>query len=110
MGNIKGLSIKDIQRGFVTSYNDSHAAEKTRRFIGQVIVIKHKNLREKYTPVLDAHTAHIACKFNTILAKLDPRTGKIKTKREDGSDVAGLKMVCKTNDAVYAVLIPQKPM
>jgi elongation factor 1-alpha len=107
--NIKGLSIKDIARGFVAS-DAKNPAKKTRRFIGQVIVIKHKNLREKYTPVLDAHTAHIACKFNTILAKLDPRTGKVKEKREDGTEVAGLKMVCKTNDAVYAVLIPQKLM
>jgi elongation factor 1-alpha len=107
--NIKGLSIKDISRGFVAS-DSKNPAEKTRRFIGQVIVIKHKNLREKYTPVLDAHTAHIACKFNTILAKLDSRTGKIKDKRADGSDAAGLKMVCKTGDAMYAVLIPQKLM
>merc|ERR1711916_356046 len=41
--NIKGLSIKDIKRGFVAS-DAKNPAQKTRRFIGQVIVIKHKNL------------------------------------------------------------------
>lgn len=28
-----------------------------------------------YTPVLDCHTAHIACKFATIKEKCDRRTG-----------------------------------
>merc|ERR1711988_760971 len=28
------------------------------------------------TPVLDCHTAHIACKFNEIKEKVDRRTGK----------------------------------
>lgn len=29
-----------------------------------------------YAPVLDCHTAHIACKFDTLLEKIDRRTGK----------------------------------
>lgn len=29
-----------------------------------------------YTPVLDCHTAHIACKFAEIKEKCDRRTGK----------------------------------
>ena len=29
-----------------------------------------------YSPVLDCHTAHIACKFAEILEKVDRRTGK----------------------------------
>ena len=30
-----------------------------------------------YTPVLDCHTAHIACKFAEIKEKCDRRTGKL---------------------------------
>jgi elongation factor 1-alpha len=30
-----------------------------------------------YTPVLDCHTAHIACKFSELKEKIDKRTGKV---------------------------------
>lgn len=30
-----------------------------------------------YTPVLDCHTAHIACKFAELKQKVDKRTGKV---------------------------------
>lgn len=43
----------------------------------QVIVLNHPGeIRNGYTPVLDCHTAHIACKFNEIKEKCDRRTGK----------------------------------
>jgi len=30
-----------------------------------------------YAPVLDCHTAHIACQFSEIESKIDRRTGKV---------------------------------
>jgi len=30
-----------------------------------------------YTPVLDCHTAHIACKFSELKEKIDKRSGKV---------------------------------
>merc|ERR1739845_32506 len=74
--NIKGLSIKQISRGNVASDSKKKPAQPVRRFLAQVIVLKHKQIKSGYTPVLDCHTAHIACKFNTVLSKLDARTGK----------------------------------
>lgn len=42
----------------------------------QVIVLNHPGqISNGYTPVLDCHTAHIACKFATIKEKCDRRTG-----------------------------------
>ena len=38
-----------------------------------------------YSPVLDCHTAHIACKFAELLEKCDRRSGK---KLEDNPQVS----------------------
>ena len=54
-----------------------------------------------YSPVLDCHTAHIACKFAEILEKVDRRTGK---STEDAP-----KFI-KSGDAAIVKLIPSKPM
>jgi len=99
--NIKGLSVKQIARGNVASDAKKSPAQPVRRFLAQVIVLKHKQIKSGYTPVLDCHTAHIACKFNTVLSKLDARTGKV---------AAILPSAVKTGDAAMVALTPTKPM
>merc|ERR1712025_1293315 len=99
--NVKGLSIKQIARGNVASDAKKNPAAPVRRFLAQVIVLKHKQIKSGYTPVLDCHTAHIACKFNTVLSKLDSRTGKV---------AAYLPKSVKTGDAAMVALTPSKPM
>merc|ERR1711915_379376 len=99
--NVKGLSIKQISRGNVASDAKSKPAQPVRRFLAQVIVLKHGQIKSGYTPVLDCHTAHIACKFNTVLSKLDARTGKV---------AAFLPAAVKTGDAAMVALTPTKPM
>lgn len=54
-----------------------------------------------YTPVLDCHTAHIACKFAELKEKVDRRSGK---KVEDNPKAL------KSGDAGIVELIPTKPM
>ena len=54
-----------------------------------------------YAPVLDCHTAHIACKFSEIKEKIDRRSGK---KLEENP-----KFI-KSGDAAMVVFIPSKPM
>jgi len=102
--NVKGLSIKDINRGNVCSDAKNKPASKIIRFLAQVIVLNHNNITDNYTPVLDCHTAHIACKFNTIVCEMDIRNGKMKRKRE------GKPLVLKKNQACIAVMVPTKPM
>merc|ERR1712051_912024 len=99
--NVKGLSIKQINRGNVASDSKKNPAQPVRRFLAQVIVLKHKQIKSGYTPVLDCHTAHIACKFNTVLSKLDARTGKVASL---------LPSAVKTGDAAMVALTPSKPM
>jgi len=99
--NVKGVSVKQINRGNVASNAKSNPAQPVRRFLAQVIILKHKQIKSGYTPVLDCHTAHIACKFNTVLSKLDARTGKT---------AAYLPSAVKTGDAAMVALTPTKPM
>lgn len=103
--NIKGLSVKDISRGNVASNAKNKPARKVRRFYAQVIVLNHNNVTDNYTPVLDCHTCHIACKFNTILSEIDPRNGSVK---RDATEEK--KLVLKKNQACMAVMVPQKEM
>jgi len=103
--NIKGLSIKDINRGHVASNSKNQPADKVMRFVGQVIVLNHNNIVDGYTPVLDCHTAHIACKFNTIFAQVDPRNGAIKAHASKAE-----KLCIRKNQACLVSLVPQKDM
>merc|ERR1739845_314383 len=96
--NVKGLSIKQINRGNVASDSKSKPAQPVRRFLAQVIILKHKQIKSGYTPVLDCHTA---CKFNTVLSKLDARTGRV---------AKVLPSAVKTGDAAMVALTPTKPM
>ena len=100
--NVKNLSVKDIKRGYVCSDSKNDPAMDTEMFVAQVIVLNHPGeIRNGYAPVLDCHTAHIACKFNKIRAKVDKRTGKA-TEEEPPC--------IKTGDAGMVELIPQKSM
>lgn len=54
-----------------------------------------------YTPVLDCHTAHIACKFAEIKEKCDRRSGK--TTEENPKAI-------KSGDAAIIILVPTKPL
>merc|ERR1712098_209735 len=71
-------------------------------FLAQVIVLNHPGqICNGYSPVLDCHTAHIACRFNEIKEKIDRRSGK---KLEDSP-----KFI-KSGDAGIVQLIPSKPL
>jgi elongation factor 1-alpha len=100
--NVKNISVKDIKRGMVAGDSKNDPPKETKDFLAQVIVMNHPGeIHAGYAPVLDCHTAHIACKFSELKEKIDKRTGK---SIEDNP-----KMV-KTGDAAMIVLIPSKPM
>jgi len=100
--NVKNISVKDIRRGSVASDSKNDPAKETRMFTAQVIVMNHPGqIGAGYTPVLDCHTAHIACKFSELKEKIDKRTGK--------SIEANPKFL-KTGEAGIVDLIPSKPL
>jgi len=100
--NVKGLSIKDIKRGMVAGDTKNDPPMKCAHFNAQVIVLDHPNkIMAGYTPVVDCHTSHIACKFNKLLQLIDKRTG---AKKED--DPKSIK----TGDAAIVEMVPSKPL
>jgi len=100
--NVKGLSVKDIKRGNVCGDSKNDPPQETGDFVAQVIVLNHPGeIHAGYSPVLDCHTAHIACKFAELLSKIDRRTGK-----EMEKDPKALK----SGDASMIRLVPSKPM
>jgi elongation factor 1-alpha len=100
--NVKNVSVKDIRRGNVAGDSKNDPPQEVENFTAQVIILNHPGqIHAGYAPVLDCHTAHIACKFAELISKIDKRNGKVI---EDNP-----KHV-KSGDACMAVLIPSKPM
>ncbi|KAI0870223.1 translation elongation factor 1 alpha chain [Hypoxylon argillaceum] len=100
--NVKNVSVKDIRRGNVAGDSKNDPPYGAESFNAQVIVLNHPGqVGAGYAPVLDCHTAHIACKFSELLEKIDRRTGK--------SVEANPKFV-KSGDAAIVKMIPSKPM
>jgi elongation factor 1-alpha len=100
--NVKNVSVKEIRRGFVAGDSKNDPPKGATDFTAQVIILNHPGeIHAGYAPVLDCHTAHIACKFNQLLQKIDKRNGKVLEENP--------KCV-KKGDAVIAVLEPSKPM
>jgi len=100
--NVKNVSVKEIRRGNVAGDSKNDPPRGAKMFHAQVIVLNHPGeIKNGYSPVLDCHTAHIACKFQEIKEKVDRRSGK---KLEDNP-----KFV-KSGDAAMVDLVPSKPM
>merc|ERR1711988_718115 len=100
--NVKNVSVKDIKRGYVASDSKRDPAVGAANFDAQVIIMNHPGQISKgYSPVLDCHTAHVACKFAEIRQKMDRRSGKVLEEEP--------KFV-KNGDVCMVKLEPTKPM
>jgi elongation factor 1-alpha len=100
--NVKNVSVKDIRRGNVAGDSKNDPPKETEEFKAQVIILNHPGqINAGYSPVVDCHTAHIACKFRDLLEKIDRRSGK---KLEDNPQNV------KSGDAAIVEMVPQKSM
>uniref|UniRef100_A0A8C0DZG5 Tr-type G domain-containing protein n=1 Tax=Balaenoptera musculus TaxID=9771 RepID=A0A8C0DZG5_BALMU len=100
--NVKNVSVKDVRRGNVAGDSKNDPPMEAAGFTAQVVILNHPGqISAGYAPVLDCHTAHIACKFAELKEKIDCRSGK---KLEDGPKFL------KSGDAAIVDMVPGKPM
>jgi elongation factor 1-alpha len=100
--NIKGVSTKDIKRGYVCGDTKNDPPRKCIDFTAQVVMLKHPGQVTKgYSPVIDCHTAHVACRFDELISKIDRRTGQ---------EIEKNPAFIKSSDSAIVKLIPSKPL
>nr|AVF19944.1 elongation factor 1 alpha [Crassostrea brasiliana] len=100
--NVKNVSVKEIRRGNVCGDSKNDPPKAAKNFLAQVIILNHPGeIKNGYAPVLDCHTAHIACKFIEIREKCDRRSGKV---------LEEAPKCIKSGDAAMVVMVPSKPM
>ena len=99
--NIRGVAKNEIRRGDVAGpTNEPPTVAKS--FTAQIMVLNHPSVITKgYTPVFHCYTAQVACRFEEIQKKLDPRTGAVKEENPD---------FIKTGDAAIVKIVPTRPM
>lgn len=100
--NVKNVGVKDIKRGYVAGDSKNDPPKGVDTFLAQVVVLNHPGeIRAGYSPVLDCHTAHIACKFEELKVKMDRRSGQVLEENPS---------VIKSGDAAMITMRPSKPM
>jgi len=101
--NVRNVSIKDIHRGMVVGEAKRDPPMACSDFTAQVIVLNHPGkIHAGYTPVLDCHTAHIACKFTELVEKVDRRSGQVLE--------GGAPKHIENGDSAIVKLVPSKPL
>jgi len=99
--NVRGVDKKDIRRGDVAGPVDNPPTV-AKTFVAQIIVLNHPSvITLGYTPVFHCHTAQVACTFEELIAKLDPKTGVALPEKPE---------FLKTGDSARVRVRPTKPM
>lgn len=99
--NMRGLSRADIRRGDVAGHS-TKPPTVVENFTGRILILSHPTAIAKgYTPVIHAHTAQIACRFEEIINKFDPKTGSVIQDKPD---------FIKSGDGALVKMIPTRPM
>jgi len=99
--NVKNVAVKDIHKGYVASNLADHPASQAESFEAQVMILNHPGkIYSGYTPVIDCHTAHVACCFTELKQKMDRKTGEIVEENPE---------FIQKGDACLVTIHPMKP-
>jgi len=99
--NVRGIGKNDIKRGDVCGTN-ANVPTVAKTFTAQIAVLQHPSvIAVGYTPVFHLHTAQVACTFEELQKKLDPKTGQVKEENPD---------FLKTGDIAIVKVRPTRPL
>ena len=99
--NVRGIGKNDVRRGDVAGHPDKPPAV-AKSFVAQVAVLQHPSaITAGYTPVFHIHTAQVACTFEELQKKLDPKTGQVKEENPQ---------FLKTGDVAIVKIRPTRPL
>jgi len=99
--NVRGIARGDIRRGDICAHVDKPPTV-ARTFTAQMAVLQHPSvITEGYTPVFHCHTAQVACRFEELQKKLDPKTGQVLEEKPQ---------FLKTGDIAIVKIRPTRPM
>ncbi len=99
--NVRGIARNEIRRGDVAGPVDKPPTV-AKTFTAQIMVLNHPSvITAGYTPVFHCHTAQVACTFEELQKKLDPKTGAVKEENPK---------FLKTGDAAIVKIRPTRPM
>jgi elongation factor 1-alpha len=99
--NVRGIGKNDIKRGDVCGHV-SNKPTVAKTFTAQIAVLQHPSvITIGYTPVFHLHTAQVACTFEELQKKIDPKTGQ--TKEENPQFI-------RTGDIAIVKIRPTRPL
>jgi elongation factor 1-alpha len=99
--NIRGVGKKDIRRGDVAGPVDNPPTV-AKTFTARIMVLNHPSVvTVGYAPVFHCHTAQVACVFEELIKKFDPRSGQVLEEHPQ---------MLKTGDAALVKIRPTRPM
>ena len=99
--NVRGIAKNDVRRGDVMG-ESAHPPTVAKSFKAQITVLNHPSvITVGYTPVFHCHTAQVACRFEKLDKKLDPKTGGTAQENPE---------FLKTGDSAIVTIVPTKPM
>ncbi|KAM5271730.1 LOW QUALITY PROTEIN: elongation factor 1-alpha 1-like [Ctenodactylus gundi] len=96
--DVKKVSVKDVGCDNIDGDSKSEPPMEATGFTAHVIILNHpRQISAGYGPVLECHTAHVACKFAELKLKIDRHSGK---KLEGGCKFL------KSGDATIVDMVP----
>ena len=99
--NVRGISKKDTKRGDVVGHSDNPPTVP-KTFTAQIAILQHPAaIAAGYAPVFHCHTSQVACIFEELQKKLDPKTGQVKEEKPE---------FLKTGDIAIVKIRPTRPM
>ncbi|HVL47980.1 MAG TPA: translation elongation factor EF-1 subunit alpha [Candidatus Thermoplasmatota archaeon] len=99
--NVRGIDKKSIRRGDVAGKADN-PPKVAKAFVAQIAVLQHPSvIAAGYTPVFHIHTAQLACTFEELQKKMDPKTGQVKEENPQ---------FLKTGDIAIVKIRPSRPL